>query len=347
MADQVKVLTTFPTPPVAVTTPVIPTVASFFDAYLKKEDLPSTTTITGINSRLSSLEGVVDTTDTSSLVNQITNVENIVNTKVLQLEKDTCDNAKKIETIKNAVLWTPSRMQTSAWFDADDESKLTTDQGKLSVWYDSNIPENSLRQEDPNKRPSYTHGCISDNEVKFSGSIITSDVQKEVTTDSSGDYLLVALLQSENSSDAELFRAEISSDDYLTRVSMDNGLLKAETKGSDSLSTALGSEYNVISLLQSSSALSSYINGEAISAFDVQSQSVGALTKFYMGSGTFNIKELVFLSWATCTGDRQTLEGYIAHKWGYESKLFNNHPFKIGAPVIYNNQVTCGYGFGI
>ena len=125
------------------------------------------------------------------------------------------------------------------------------------------------------------------------------------------------------------------------------GLLKAETRGSDRLSTVLGSEYNVISLLQSSSALSSYINGEAISSSAVQSQSVGALTKFYMGEGTFNIKELVFLSWATCTGDRQTLEGYIAHKWGYGSKLFSSHPFKMGAPVIHKNQITCGgYGFG-
>lgn len=316
MPDPVRVLTVNPTPPVLINTPVLPSVTSILDAYLKIDDLPNTTTITSIN------------------------------TKVSQLEKDICDSGKKIETLKNALLWTPSRMQTSAWFDADNESKITTDQSKLSVWHDSNIPENNLKQEDPNKRPSYTHGCISDNEVKFSGSIITSDVQKEVITDSSGDYLLVALLQSEDLSNADLFRAELSPNDYLTRVSIDQGLLKAETRGSDKLNTVLGTEYNVVSLLQSGSALSSYINGEIISSSAVQSQSAGALTKFYMGEGSFNIKELVFLSWATCTGDRQTLEGYMAHKWGYESKLFNSHPFKMGAPVIYENQIICGYGYG-
>lgn len=45
MADPVKILTGFPTPPVTPPMPIIPSVASFFDAYLKKDELPSTATI--------------------------------------------------------------------------------------------------------------------------------------------------------------------------------------------------------------------------------------------------------------------------------------------------------------
>jgi hypothetical protein len=345
MADPVKILTGFPTPPVTPPMPIIPSVASFFDAYLKKDELPSTATITTINSRIDALENVEET-DTSSLASQIANVENIVNTKVDQLEKDTCDNAEKLETLRKAVLWAPSRVETSAWFDGDDDSKITINQGKLSSWADSSIPENVLIQDDVTKKPSYTYGCVSDNEVKFSGSSLISEVQKEAVTDSSGDYLIVFLFKPEGESNAEVFKGEMAPNDYLFNLSLENGILKGQTRDSDKVSSEISAEYNVISMLQSSDSLSLYINGSATSSSSVQNQPADALTKLYLGEGYFDIKEIVFLNRATCTGDRQTLEGYIAHKWGYDSKLFDQHPFKMGAPVIYKNQITCGYGFG-
>jgi hypothetical protein len=46
-------------------------------------------------------------------------------------------------------------------------------------------------------------------------------------------------------------------------------------------------------------------------------------------------------------GDRQIVEGYTAWKWGLQSGLPNDHPYKNGPPVIGGNAAVHFFTFGI
>lgn len=44
--------------------------------------------------------------------------------------------------------------------------------------------------------------------------------------------------------------------------------------------------------------------------------------------------EILLFSDALSTSDRQKCEGYLAHKWGYASKLPSDHPYKTNPPTV-------------
>ena len=65
----------------------------------------------------------------------------------------------------------------------------------------------------------------------------------------------------------------------------------------------------------------------------------GAPTRWRLGGGGVAsmdgyISEIIHLNYAASDSDRQKIEGYLAHKWGLESRLPTNHPYKASAPLI-------------
>jgi len=47
-----------------------------------------------------------------------------------------------------------------------------------------------------------------------------------------------------------------------------------------------------------------------------------------------DIGELLIVQYALTTDERQKVEGYLSHKWGLESALPANHPYKSAAPTV-------------
>lgn len=336
MADKVKYLTATPTPPVNLATPVTSNVSSLLDEYLKKTELPNTSTITTINSRINTLENTSDSTLTSKVT--------VLEADLKALEQESCDHKQKINTLEDAVLWTPRLMNTSLWLDADDEGILT-DQGKVTAWAD---PNNllSLTQTVANDRPAYEHKCILDNEVAFDSSDSLSVIpDSQPTSDASGEYLIVMVLESQDKSNSDVFSVQ-SGNQSLKKVYVSNENINCKTENGTVCDTPAGTDYSVLSFLQASEALSIHAGGDLKKSVAHITSDFPDITAITLGSGSFKIKELVYLNWRTCTGDRQTLEGYLAHKWGYEEELFDSHPYKKGPPVKLRDQITCGYGFG-
>ena len=283
---------------------------------------------------------------------------NSLSSRIEALEEASCDHGHKITTLEDAVLWTPRLMCTSLWLDSDlmrhtvypsnTEDYILTESGKVSKWTDSN---NSigLSQDTADDRPAYEHKCILDNAVVFDSTDkleVTPDSQPH--SDASGEYLVVMVLKSVDKSDSDVFTVSTASQD-LAKIYVSNENISCKTNGGAVCDTPASSEYSVLSFLQSSESLSIYEGGAIKSSVTHVTSDMGDITKLALGSGahsasSFAIKELVFLNWSTCTGDRQSLEGYMAHKWGFEKDLFAEHPFKIGHPVKTKDQITCGYG---
>lgn len=45
-----------------------------------------------------------------------------------------------------------------------------------------------------------------------------------------------------------------------------------------------------------------------------------------------DVGEIIWFSSQLSTSDQQKVEGYLAHKWGLQSKLDNSHPYKSNPP---------------
>jgi hypothetical protein len=84
-----------------------------------------------------------------------------------------------------------------------------------------------------------------------------------------------------------------------------------------------------------------YINGSVL-AFDTSATNIIAALGMRIGmwtttvNSTFNfngfLAEIIVLNGTPATGSRQSIEGYLAWKWGLQGSLPANHPFKIFSP---------------
>jgi hypothetical protein len=64
-------------------------------------------------------------------------------------------------------------------------------------------------------------------------------------------------------------------------------------------------------------------------SFDWQVGDYRTGSAFFQG----DIAEMVIVSGAVATPDRQKLEGYLAHKWGLTANLPSDHPYKVNPPA--------------
>lgn len=67
--------------------------------------------------------------------------------------------------------------------------------------------------------------------------------------------------------------------------------------------------------------------------FKVGSERTG--TSFFLNG---DIGEIIVTNTALSTTDRQTLEGYLAYKWGLTASLPSNHPYKTDPPRVWNHS---------
>ena len=98
----------------------------------------------------------------------------------------------------------------------------------------------------------------------------------------------------------------------------------------------------LISSVFSNTDIRSYSNGNHVATFGQQATSARD-NSMYFGvnrAGTHyldaNHAEWVFFDSAINETDRQNLEGYLAHKWGIDGELPNDHPYKNSSPKTSN-----------
>ena len=55
--------------------------------------------------------------------------------------------------------------------------------------------------------------------------------------------------------------------------------------------------------------------------------------RWYSGEWVGHFAEVLAFGRKLPIGERQKIEGYLAHKWGLNGKLPSNHPYKLGHPL--------------
>lgn len=123
-----------------------------------------------------------------------------------------------------------------------------------------------------------------------------------------------------------------------TDGSIYNGDLSSARKTVGNPSTTLA-QWNIIGITSAASDYKYYING--VQFFSTATNTVAFSTTPVIGRGggvnadwDGYIAEFILVSNVPSSGDREKIEGYLAHKWGITSVLDVSHPYKTDAPTI-------------
>lgn len=266
-------------------------------------------------------------------------------------------------------LWTPADTITSLWLDASDASTLYDDvsggglvaaDSAVARWEDKSGNANHAVQSNSNFRPlrkanqfnSLDSVLFDGSNDKMQGASTPMTTAEKMLlcvfkrTGSTGEILQNGITGS-NAQPATLFRAngnnQVAGDVTATNVTIATNLstqwtqLGVSSWVQQSNRTFLywhnATEYSTTGTLVPPNPSAGYRLGVPANGND-----------FY-GHFSGNICELVAVSGTTLAQTRNLIEGYLAWKWGLQSLLPNDHPYKNAAPTTGGSSAAAVHFF--
>ena len=243
--------------------------------------------------------------------------------------------------------WTPAQISTALWLDAADASTITIATG-VSQWNDKSGNGRNFSQATAARQPSYqASGINAKPSVAFTGSndhfMTAASVLPSGST--AGSIFWVQTTEADPSTNSNNLGSLISKD--WGDSSNDNHVPYSDGSiyfaGFSTTRPSVGNPSvslvnpRILGHESTNGSVAFYIDGSSFFTSASNTFSNTATTKrLGQASSKFTgqVAELIVLSNIPTTTDRQLIEGYLAHKWGLQASLPNNHPYKSIAPTI-------------
>lgn len=241
-----------------------------------------------------------------------------------------------------------------AWYDGSDASTITLVSGNVSQWNDKSGKGNHVAQATTTKQPAYSASAGTLTFALANSQNLRKAAGTGPPTGSGAASVFAVSQFTDNAAGCDIItwgstnalsyclqqRSGGTSTGYAFLIS--NGTTWPGNKESGGQTTT----NNVVAAVyaggaETSSSPSIYRNGTlsamtltsgtpAASGTDicVGTEPTGAGTNFWNGT----ISEILCYSAALTTADQQSVEGYLAWKWGLQASLPNTHPYKTGGP---------------
>ena len=236
---------------------------------------------------------------------------------------------------KAMALWTPDRITTALWLDADDAATLTLDgSGNVETWVDKSGNERDARQATASDRPAYSGGVLV-----FDGS---SDFLETDLFDSALQQPISAFLVGQSNHGATTSTTFLDSQDEtrVPRIAYSSSINNWIAGAGLTLTGDGGglNEWNIHSNRFDSSNSEIWRNGVLTGTGDAGTDAMSGAYICRNTSGTQHldgqVAEVVVIDGALDEQTRQKIEGYLAHKWGLAASLPAEHPYKDSAPIV-------------
>ena len=241
--------------------------------------------------------------------------------------------AASTETV--AALWTPSEVTTYLWLDADDSSTITESGGSVSQWDDKSGNDYHAVQGTGSLQPTTGATTLnSKNVLDFAPADDATDGRKlGKTTPDPGDfrdvYLVAKWTSVPNPAYVMLFGGLAAGNANIGFMANGTGsyggwynniFINVDTTSTSGVITLLRSDF-LMSFSRDSSP--------DAEGFQVGAQSTYTTSRIWVGY----VAEVVCFSTKLGADDKETMEGYLAHKWGIEGILPADHTYKGEAPT--------------
>ena len=249
-------------------------------------------------------------------------------------------------------LWTPAQITTGLWLDAADNTTVFSDAGTtqaiagtstIQQWNDKSGNARHVTQSTSLKRPSYTlNGLNSQNVVSF-----VDDALYNAALDwATGTHSLFAVFRRTEGINFQTFIASGAGE----TARFAYGTAAPPPSFSSKYSIFRIAEYhaeftqawgnaNILSFASSGSPTSTLIvNSGSPSTVTIGGAVTTAAGIFIGSNSSFSeptqgyFAEIIVMLSAASTGTRETVEGYLAHKWGLTANLPSGHPHKTTPP---------------
>jgi len=257
--------------------------------------------------------------------------------------------ALALATSANAAIWTPADTTTALWFDAADASTVTSGGGGISQWDDKSGNARHATQGTGGNQPDYVLGQQNGlNVIRFNGSSEFFNLGTGLDWMAS-DASHVAFAVLNNSNYSNLYGAANGGqgDASLHVGFRDSGSYRINRWGNDYYPPITANynagEYNFLRWTWPEGGPKSvYANakeegtggggggtGSGLSAMAGGGRIVNVVGQGYLDA---DLGELVFLQGTPTQDTIDTMEGYLAWKWGLEGNLPSGHPYEFAPP---------------
>lgn len=251
--------------------------------------------------------------------------------------------------------WTPALMVTDLWLDAADATTITTISGAVSEWRDKSGNGRHVSQATSANRPAYqATGLNSKPTISFDGANdFLKNASYQPSTSGGLTCFLVfrrsvasgALVNVKTATNFEIGGSFGSGYTDITITghgggtgvgfnsgdsSNANAILAVQYDGAGSATSDYIARLNGIAQPIASSGALGYVTENGFSLGARPNQSLNFLNG--------QISELIFVDSQISANVIQSIEGYLAHKWGLAASLPAYHPYKNTAPQAGNQS---------
>jgi hypothetical protein len=249
--------------------------------------------------------------------------------------------------------WTPANLtSTACWLDAADTNTITLNVTTVSQWNDKSGNARHATQANGANQPTYISSGMN------SLGLIDWDGSDDSMTISGGTTPLHTLLSADNtysmawavkpdtiSNQAVLLYVPEGSWKFLVEIKSDGGVYWGDTPSN--YRTYSGGSFFVVNtgtfftLIKTGSGNgTAHVGGTLNTSFTNNgglgdTPALGAAFILGQYPGIFyngKMAEIIISNYSWDTSERQKVEGYLAHKWGLQANLPNDHPYKSSAP---------------
>lgn len=236
-----------------------------------------------------------------------------------------------------AELWTPDGLEELvAWFDASDAETLTLNGSNVSAWADKSGNDNHATQASAANQPATgvstigglatLSGIDGAQKMLVAGSpTVKQCLSVSHVTSTNGATILVH--GSNAAATTEFFSRASTPQVSFDGVGTAQGRLRVNggSQSSSGIGILAPDVTDADVLLEGTLANTFSLENIIGRVYTAGPPPPGPGATEYMG-------ELLWFSAELSNEDRQKVEGYLAHKWGLESKLPSDHPYKSSAP---------------
>ncbi len=238
--------------------------------------------------------------------------------------------------------WTPAQITTALWLDAEDTATITLNSTTVSQWNDKSGNGRNFSQATATSQPVYSTNALNGkNVVNF----VSNDNlnRASITFADAGNNSLYVV---GNRTGGNMYNVTVI-------ISRSAGRTRNMLFGDGSSYWGVytmaspvgfvGATYKICGMIadQATNAFLFYQDGTSQGSFGtVNSGTVFGDNNCYLGNDQHgsalagNIAEVIFCDEKNTDSDRQKIEGYLAHKWGLQANLPNNHPYKNAEPTV-------------
>lgn len=229
--------------------------------------------------------------------------------------------------------WLPSDITASSlqlWYDANDSSTIAHTSGRVSQWDDKSGNSRHLVEASASRQPYYTTSDTDGNNLDtIHNKLGTSGVGMRLTSSFNYRYVFVVLKYKDGIDSTfditSYFMDPSSFTGHFVAVSGASSLISvgATTYEKNASNTKTDAQMPMDLCIMEHDIGTDL----AITSIDFFNENPGSNLQW---QGMF--PEIILCDNNLTAGDREKIEGYLAHKWGLDGDLPSGHPYKSSAP---------------